>query len=74
MPPNIAKPNPSFNSEIEMLWGAVAIGAALNLTPRQAFLQLEAGRIPGARKFGRKWGASGLVLRRVLTGEPPLKT
>jgi len=25
-----------------------------------------AGRIPGARKFGRKWSASGAVLRRVL--------
>jgi hypothetical protein len=54
-----------------MIRGAAAIGAALNLNTRQAFLQLEAGRVPGARKFGRKWGASGVVLRRALTGEAP---
>jgi hypothetical protein len=54
---------------LQMIWGARSIGAVLNLTERQAFFQLEAGRIPGARKFGRNWGASGLVLRRVLTGE-----
>ena len=69
MPANIAKPN--LGDDVQMIWGAVAIGAALNLNPRQAFLQLEAGWIPGARKFGRKWGASGAVLRRVLTGEAP---
>jgi len=56
---------------LQMVWGAAAIGAALNLTERQAFFQLEAGRIPGARKFGRNWGASCLILRRVLTGEVP---
>jgi hypothetical protein len=56
---------------LQMIWGAAAIGAVLNLTERQAFFQLEAGRIPGARKFGRNWGASCVVLRRVLTGEAP---
>jgi hypothetical protein len=68
MPANIAKPN---LDDDRMIWGAVAIGAALNLTPRQAFHQLESGRVPSARKWGRKWGASGAVLRRVLTGEVP---
>jgi hypothetical protein len=68
MPANIAKSN---LDDDRMIWGAVAIGAALNLTPRQAFHQLEAGRVPGARKWGRKWGASGAVLRRVITGEAP---
>jgi len=71
MPANIAKPNPSDDDEIQMIWGAAAIGAALNLSPREAFYQLEAGRIPGARKWGRSWGASRVVLRRVLTGEAP---
>jgi hypothetical protein len=70
MPANIAKPNLG-DDELQMIWGAAAIGAALNLNTRQAFLHLEAGRVPGARKFGRKWVASGAVLRRVLTGEAP---
>jgi hypothetical protein len=56
---------------LQMFWGAKAIGAALNLTERQTFSKLEAGLIPGARKFGRNWGVSGVVLRRVLTGEVP---
>jgi hypothetical protein len=70
MPTKIATPILDDDG-LQMFWGAKAIGAALNLTERQAFFQLEAGRIPGARKFGRNWGASGLVLRRVLTGEAP---
>ena len=68
MSANAAKPIPD---EIDLIWGAKAIGAALNLDERQAFYQLESGRIPGARKWGRKWSASGAVLRRVLTGEAP---
>jgi hypothetical protein len=66
MPVNVAKQIPDG---IDLIWGAEAIGAVLNLTQRQTFLQLERGRIPGARKFGRKWAASGVVLRRVLAGE-----
>jgi hypothetical protein len=73
MAANAAEPNLG-DDELQMIWGAAAIGAALNLDTRQAFLQLETGRIPGARKFGRKWGVSRVVLRRVLVGEPPLKT
>jgi hypothetical protein len=68
MPANAAKP---IFDKIDLIWGAKAIGAALNLNERQAFLQLEAGRVPGARKWGRKWSASGAVLRRVLIGEAP---
>jgi hypothetical protein len=70
---NTAKPNLG-DDEIQMIWGAAAIGAALNLSPREAFYQLEAGRIPGARKWGRKWSASGAVLRRVLTQDATPKT
>ena len=70
MPANIAKPNLG-DDELQMIWGAVAIGAALNLSPRQAFHQLGSGRVPSACKWGRKWCASGAVLRRVLTGEVP---
>jgi hypothetical protein len=67
MAANATKSN--ADNEIDLIWGAKAIGAALNLTTRQAFFQLEAGRVPGARKWGRKWSASGAALRRVLTGE-----
>ena len=70
MSTNAAESN-AGNDEFDLIWGAKAIGARLNLTPREAFYQLEAGRIPGARKWGRKWSASGAVLRRVLTGEVP---
>ena len=73
MPANTSELNPR-DDELQMIWGAKAIGAALNLDERQAFHQLEAGRIPGARKFGRKWAASGAVLRRVLTAEALLKS
>jgi hypothetical protein len=68
MPVNAAKP---ISDKIDLIWGAKAIGALLNLDQRQAYYQLEAGRIPGARKWGRKWSASGAVLRRVLAGEAP---
>jgi hypothetical protein len=68
MPANIAKSN---LDDDRMIWGAVAIGAALNLTPRQAFHQLESGRVPSARKWGQKWSASAAVLRQVRSGEVP---
>ena len=59
--------------EIDLIWGAKAIGARLNLDEQQAFRQLEAGRIPGARKWGRKWAVSGVVLRRaILQIEEPI--
>jgi hypothetical protein len=65
---NAPQPN-SCAEEDKLVWGAKAIGTVLNLDPRQTFYQLEAGRIPGARKWGRKWSAPGKVLRRLATGE-----
>jgi hypothetical protein len=67
---NAAQPNPGAEED-KLVWGAKAIGAALNLDPRQAFYQLEAGRIPGATKWGRKWAAPGRILRQLATGEVP---
>jgi hypothetical protein len=55
----------------KLIWGAKAIGEYLGLDPRQTFYQLEAGRIEGARKWGRKWSAPGRILRRIATGEAP---
>ena len=68
MPANIAKSN---LDDDRMIWGAVAIGAALDLTPRQAFHQLKSGRVPSAREVGPKWSASAAVLRQVRSGEVP---
>jgi hypothetical protein len=61
---NVAKLNPN-DDELQMIRGAAAIGAALNLNTRQAFLQLEAGRVPGARSSAgngahRAWFYAGL--------------
>jgi hypothetical protein len=47
----------------DLIWGADAIGAELNLTRRQVFHQLETGRLP-ARKQAGKWVASRTGLRR----------
>ncbi len=62
---------PANDEQLGLIWGAKKIGIALNLDPRQAMYQLEAGRIEGARKFGRKWAAPGRILRRIATGEAP---
>jgi hypothetical protein len=64
-----AAPHPHSRDNDSLVWGAKRIGEYLNLDPRQAFYQLEAGRIPGARKWGRKWAAPGKVLRQIAAGE-----
>ena len=50
-------------SKLDLLWGVDAIAAELNLTRRQTYHQLEAGRLP-ARKHAGKWVASTSGLRR----------
>jgi hypothetical protein len=56
----------------DLLWGVDAIATELNLSRRQTYHQLEAGRLP-ARKQSGKWVASRSGLRRffasVLAGE-----
>ena len=50
----------------ELLWGTDAIGAAVNLKPRQVRHQIAQGRLP-ARKVGRLWvGERGELLSAVL--------
>jgi hypothetical protein len=44
------------------IWGAAAIGAEANLTPRQAFHALERGHLPGT-KIGAKWMSTKRRLR-----------
>jgi len=64
---------PTNNSDNDdtLVWGARAIGLALNLPGQKVFYQLERGRIPGAFKMGDRWAAPRRILRRIATGEPP---
>ena len=48
---------------LDLLWGVDAIARELNLSRRQAYHQLESGRLP-ARKHSGKWCASASGLRR----------
>jgi hypothetical protein len=47
----------------ELIWGVAAIAAELGLSERQAYHQLETGRLP-ARKQSGKWVASRSGLQR----------
>jgi hypothetical protein len=50
------------------LWGAVAIGLAINRSPRQTVYMLERGLIP-ASKVGKSWVTTPRRLRERLVGE-----
>jgi hypothetical protein len=39
----------------EKLWGAAAIGAAINRNPRQVYYLLESGLIRSAKRVGERW-------------------
>jgi hypothetical protein len=45
----------------DLLWGAKAIAAAINQTPRQTHYQLEKGLLPAGRQ-GDRWVASRKAL------------
>jgi hypothetical protein len=55
------------NEDLDLLWGAEAIGAAINKSPRQAFELLTKGLLP-ARKVGKRWVASRRKLRELFEG------
>lgn len=50
------------NRPLDLVWGAAAIGAVINRTPKQTFHLLENNQLP-ARKSGGKWVASRRLLR-----------
>lgn len=50
------------NQTLDLVWGAAAIGAVINRTPKQTFHLLESKQLP-ARKSGGKWVASRRLLR-----------
>lgn len=57
---------------LDLIWGADAIAAAINKSRRQTFYLLEGGLIP-AKKIGRQWCAQRSQLRehfsKVFEGE-----
>lgn len=61
--PQTLTPDGSPELGDDLIWGVRGIAAATGLTPRQAFHQLENGRLP-ARKIGGRWCSSRLGLRR----------
>lgn len=48
-----------------VIWGARAIGKAINRNERVAYGLLESGQIPGAKKVGRRWCVTARTLRQV---------
>lgn len=57
------------NSPNDIVWGAEAISQVLGLNKRQTYHRLEAGQVPGARKFGANWAVSREALRRLFLTE-----
>lgn len=51
-----------------VIWGARAIGKAINRNERVAYGLLESGQIPGAKKVGGRWCVTAHALRRVFNG------
>jgi hypothetical protein len=56
---------PTTANSLELIWRVKAIAAELGLGERQTYYVLEKGIIP-ATKFGRKWGASRVLLREYM--------
>ena len=54
--------------ELQVLWGAKAIGEAIGAPPRRAFYLLEKSLIPG-RKVGSTWTSTRGQLRAYFAGE-----
>ena len=52
----------------DQLWGAEAIAAEINRTPRQTWYLMEKRHLP-AKKVGGQWTASRAALRKHLRGE-----
>ena len=55
-------------NNLDLIWGAAAIGREINANPRRTFYYLQNGLIP-AKKVGELWVASRKVLHRHFLGE-----
>lgn len=61
------------NPQIDLVWGAKAIGQEINRNARQTYWLLESGRLP-AKKIGDQWVAERGKLRAALVGDGALDT
>ena len=55
-------------NNLDLIWGAAAIGREINANPRRTFYLLQQGLIP-AKKVGESWVASRTTLRCYFLGE-----
>lgn len=56
-------PTPNSADDLDIIWGARAIGVIINRNPRVTFGLLETDQIPGAKKVGNRWCVSRHKLR-----------
>ena len=61
------------SNNLDLIWGAEAIGREINASRRRTFYLLQQGLIP-AKKVGESWVASRTTLRRYFLGEEPDST
>lgn len=52
-----------LENELDLVWGAKAIGRELNLPERKTYYLLETGKLPG-KKIGKIWVSSRPALKR----------
>lgn len=55
--------NTDMTDDLDIVWGARAIGLLINRNSRVTYGLLEAREIPGARKVGNRWCVSRHKLR-----------
>ena len=56
-------------ANLDLIWGAKAIAAALGISVRQAFHMLEGGQLPAAKQIGSRWVVSRRALQAFFEGE-----
>jgi hypothetical protein len=57
------------SEDLQIIWGAAAIAAALGTTRGRTFHMLESGALPGARKIAGRWCITRAALLRIFEGE-----
>jgi hypothetical protein len=53
------------SKDLDIIWGAKAIGEAMGLDERRVFVLLQNNQIPGAKKFGMQWCIARAKLREL---------
>jgi hypothetical protein len=55
---------------LDVVWGADAIAAAINRTPRATYHMMENNALPGAKKVAGRWCFSPSAFRSLLVNTP----